>query len=150
PQPSAAGGPRRRDPPACRRNLRCLPRPPGQRLRSVVPGRARSCQVVPPCDQANCTLDCTLAYPAFVAALRCFTLAESFGGVESLIAHSSSMTHGAMSEAARARAGIGPGLLRLSVGIEDGEADVAGALAATAAGRSAEQTACSGARRGRT
>jgi cystathionine gamma-synthase len=76
------------------------------------------------------------AVPAFVQALRCFTLAESLGGVESLIAHPASMTHAAMSEAARRRAGIGDGLLRLSVGIEDcGDlcADVERALAAAGA-----------------
>ena len=59
------------------------------------------------------------AVSAFVNGLQCFTLAESLGGVESLIAHPASMTHAAMSEDARARAGIGDGLLRLSVGIED-------------------------------
>jgi cystathionine gamma-synthase len=59
------------------------------------------------------------AVRAFVAGLQCFSLAESLGGVESLIAHPATMTHAAMSEAARATAGIGPGLLRLSVGIED-------------------------------
>ena len=56
---------------------------------------------------------------AFVHDLDCFTLAESLGGVESLIAHPATMTHAAMSEEARRTAGIGPGLLRLSVGIED-------------------------------
>jgi cystathionine gamma-synthase len=50
--------------------------------------------------------------------LECFSLAESLGGVESLIAHPVSMTHAGMEEAARLRAGIGPGLLRVSVGIE--------------------------------
>jgi len=59
------------------------------------------------------------AVRAFVEGLQCFTLAESLGGVESLIAHPATMTHAAMSEAARERAGIGPGLLRMSVGIED-------------------------------
>lgn len=59
------------------------------------------------------------AVRAFVDALSCFTLAESLGGVESLVAHPATMTHAAMSEEARATAGIGPGLLRLSVGIED-------------------------------
>ena len=58
------------------------------------------------------------AVRAFVDGLRCFTLAESLGGVESLVAHPATMTHAAMSEEARERAGIGPGLLRLSVGIE--------------------------------
>lgn len=59
------------------------------------------------------------AVRAFVEGLRCFSLAESLGGVESLIAHPATMTHAAMSPEARERAGIGPGLLRLSVGIED-------------------------------
>jgi cystathionine gamma-synthase len=56
---------------------------------------------------------------AFLEGLTCFTLAESLGGVESLIAHPASMTHAGMEESARLRAGIGPGLLRVSVGIED-------------------------------
>lgn len=55
---------------------------------------------------------------AFLDGLECFTLAESLGGVESLVAHPASMTHAAMDEAARHRAGIGEGLLRLSIGIE--------------------------------
>lgn len=55
----------------------------------------------------------------FVDGLSCFTLAESLGGVESLIAHPATMTHASMSADARRRAGIGAGLLRLSVGIED-------------------------------
>ncbi len=55
---------------------------------------------------------------AFVHGLRYFSLAESLGGVESLVAHPATMTHASMDAAARARAGIGDGLLRLSVGIE--------------------------------
>lgn len=54
----------------------------------------------------------------FLEGLACFTLAESLGGVESLVCHPATMTHAAMDEAAQRRAGIGPGLLRLSVGIE--------------------------------
>ena len=46
------------------------------------------------------------------------TLAESLGGVESLVAHPATMTHAAMTPEARAKAGISDGLLRLSVGIE--------------------------------
>ncbi|ACA12855.1 O-succinylhomoserine (thiol)-lyase [Xylella fastidiosa] len=61
------------------------------------------------------------AVRAFVSGLRYFTLAESLGGVESLIAHPASMTHAAMTPEARAKAGISDGLLRLSVGIEAGE-----------------------------
>jgi cystathionine gamma-synthase len=59
------------------------------------------------------------AVEAFLGGLQCFTLAESLGGVESLISHPATMTHAGMEEAARVRAGIGAGLLRVSVGIED-------------------------------
>jgi cystathionine gamma-synthase len=59
------------------------------------------------------------AVEAFLTGLQCFTLAESLGGVESLISHPATMTHAGMEEAARLRAGIGAGLLRVSVGIED-------------------------------
>jgi cystathionine gamma-synthase len=59
------------------------------------------------------------AVEAFLDGLTCFTLAESLGGVESLIAHPVTMTHAGMEPDARARAGIGAGLLRVSVGIED-------------------------------
>ncbi|HSR00411.1 MAG TPA: cystathionine gamma-synthase [Sphingomicrobium sp.] len=68
---------------------------------------------------------------AFVEGLTCFTLAESLGAVESLVAHPATMTHAAMSEEARVRAGIAPGLLRLSVGLEhldDLLADIEGGL----------------------
>ena len=58
------------------------------------------------------------AAAAFVDGLQCFTLAESLGGVESLVAHPATMTHASMDATARRRAGIGDGLLRLSVGIE--------------------------------
>jgi cystathionine gamma-synthase len=71
------------------------------------------------------------AVHAFVNGLRDFTLGESLGGVESLIAHPVTMSHVGMDPEARQRAGIGPGLLRLSVGIEDPEdlvADLAAAL----------------------
>lgn len=57
----------------------------------------------------------------FLAALELFTLAESLGGVESLISHAATMTHAGMSEEARHAAGITDGLLRISVGIEDSE-----------------------------
>jgi cystathionine gamma-synthase len=56
--------------------------------------------------------------PHFLQALNLFTLAESLGGVESLVAHPATMTHAAMSEKDQAAAGISPRLLRLSVGIE--------------------------------
>jgi len=53
-----------------------------------------------------------------VETLEIFTLAESLGGVESLIAHPATMTHAAMTPEQRATAGIGDGLVRLSVGLE--------------------------------
>lgn len=59
------------------------------------------------------------AVRAFLDGLEYITLAESLGGVESLIAHSASMTHAAMAPEARRAAGISDSLLRLSVGIED-------------------------------
>lgn len=55
----------------------------------------------------------------FVEGLQFFTLAESLGGVESLVCHPAGMTHAAMAPEARRRAGIADGLLRVSVGIED-------------------------------
>ncbi|MEA3106142.1 MAG: cystathionine gamma-synthase [Gammaproteobacteria bacterium] len=70
------------------------------------------------------------AVQAFLGGLECFTLAESLGGVESLIAHPTSMTHAGMDETARIRAGIGPGLLRVSVGIENSDDLVADLKAA--------------------
>ena len=72
----------------------------------------------------------------FVNALQCFTLAESLGGVESLVAHPATMTHASMDEAARATAGIDESLLRLSVGIEHADdlvADLEAALDITVA-----------------
>lgn len=53
--------------------------------------------------------------------LRHFALAESLGGIESLIAHPATMTHAAMSPEARRAAGIGDNLLRVSVGLEHPE-----------------------------
>jgi cystathionine gamma-synthase len=54
----------------------------------------------------------------FVCDLQCFSLAESLGGVESLVAHPATMTHAAMDPVARQKAGLVDGLIRLSVGIE--------------------------------
>ncbi len=71
------------------------------------------------------------AVRAFVDGLDYFTLAESLGGVESLIAHPATMTHAAMTPEARQAAGIVDGLLRLSVGIEHADdlvEDIAAAL----------------------
>ena len=60
----------------------------------------------------------TEAVRDLVEGLEIFTLAESLGGVESLIAHPATMTHAAMTPEQRATAGIGDGLVRLSVGLE--------------------------------
>ncbi|MFZ3446080.1 O-succinylhomoserine (thiol)-lyase [Vibrio harveyi] len=57
----------------------------------------------------------------FVKELELFSLAESLGGVESLICHPASMTHRAMGEKALAEAGVSQQLLRLSVGLEDAQ-----------------------------
>lgn len=59
------------------------------------------------------------AAAAFLGALRVFVCAESLGGVESLAEHPAIMTHASVPREAREAVGIGDGLLRLSVGIED-------------------------------
>lgn len=56
-----------------------------------------------------------------VSNTRLFTLAESLGGVESLIEHPATMTHGSMPADVRQRNGVVDGLIRLSVGLEDPE-----------------------------
>ena len=83
------------------------------------------------------------AVRAVTDALCCFTLAESLGGVESLIAHPATMTHSSMDPEARRVAGITDGLLRLSVGIESSRdlvADLTQALDTAVEG--AESGAC--------
>jgi cystathionine beta-lyase/cystathionine gamma-synthase len=69
-----------------------------------------------------------------IEGLRIFTIAESLGGVESLVCHPASMTHASVPAERRARIGIGDGLVRFSVGVEDGDdlmGDVEQAFAAT-------------------
>lgn len=69
----------------------------------------------------------------FAKAVKVFTLAESLGGVESLLCHPVSMTHGSIPKDQRDRLGITDGLLRLSCGIEDTNdllADIEQALSA--------------------
>ena len=56
---------------------------------------------------------------AFLTSLKDFSLAESLGGVESLICHPATMTHAGMEPQARLEAGVGDTLIRISVGIED-------------------------------
>jgi len=77
-------------------------------------------------------LDCDVpAALQFCRRLKYFTLAESLGGVESLICHPASMTHASVPPEVRRKVGIGDGLLRFSVGIEDVadlQADIAAAL----------------------
>lgn len=69
------------------------------------------------------------AVQAFVEAVEVFTLAESLGGVESLVAHPATMTHAKMGVEARRVAGISDSLLRLSIGLE-AEADLLAGLEA--------------------
>jgi cystathionine beta-lyase/cystathionine gamma-synthase len=73
------------------------------------------------------------AAAALVSETEVFTLAESLGGVESLIEHPASMTHAAVPRDAREAAGVTDGLVRLSIGLEavdDLRADLDRALAA--------------------
>lgn len=67
----------------------------------------------------SCAFDDAERAKEFAGRLKLFSLAESLGGVESLICHPGRMTHGSIPAADRERRGIGDGLLRLSVGIED-------------------------------
>jgi len=69
----------------------------------------------------------------FLETVQVFALAESLGGVESLIEHPAIMTHATIPPETRAALGIGDALVRLSVGVEDVEdlrEDLAQALAA--------------------
>jgi len=56
---------------------------------------------------------------SFLERVRLFALAESLGGVESLIEHTAIMTHATIPAEARAELGISDSLVRLSVGVED-------------------------------
>ena len=78
-----------------------------------------------------------VAVRTFVESLQYFSLAESLGGVESLVCHPASMTHAPVSEQALANAGIGQTLIRLSVGLESAEDLVADVLQALESARSA-------------
>jgi cystathionine beta-lyase/cystathionine gamma-synthase len=69
----------------------------------------------------------------FLTRTRLFSLAESLGGVESLVCHPTTMTHASIPREVREARGVDDGLIRLSVGIEDVadlRADLAHALAA--------------------
>ena len=68
----------------------------------------------------------------FFKSLRMVALAESLGGVESLVCHPSSMTHASIPYEVRQKVGITDGLIRLSIGIENIEdilSDIAQAIA---------------------
>jgi cystathionine gamma-synthase len=77
------------------------------------------------------------AVRAFIEALQHFSLAESLGGVESLVCHPPTMTHAPVSEEALAEAGISQSLVRLSVGLEACEDLIADILAGLEAARKA-------------
>ena len=79
------------------------------------------------------------AVRAFLESLRHFSLAESLGGVESLVCHPASMTHAPVSDKALAAAGIGRNLIRLSVGLESGSDLVNDVIAALEEARKANQ-----------
>lgn len=70
----------------------------------------------------------TDAVRRFVESVEIFSLAESLGGIESLVSHSATMTHASMTPEALSAAGIGDGLIRLSIGLEN-EADLMADLA---------------------
>lgn len=71
----------------------------------------------------------------FFRALSIFALAESLGGVESLVCHPATMTHAAIPKEVRDSVGITDGLIRVSVGIEDGDELVRDILQAIEASR---------------
>lgn len=85
-----------------------------------------------------------VAVRRFIQGLKIMSLAESLGGVETLLAHPRTMTHAAMSPRDQERAGLGPGLLRLSVGLEaleDLSAELAAALDRSFAGSAGQVVA---------
>jgi cystathionine gamma-synthase len=64
----------------------------------------------------------------FLETVEIFSLAESLGGIESLVSHSATMTHASMTPDARVAAGINDSLVRLSIGLEN-EGDLLADLA---------------------
>jgi len=77
------------------------------------------------------------AVRAFIDSLQHFSLAESLGGVESLVCHPPTMTHAPVSAQALAKAGISQSLIRLSIGLEGSEDLVADVLTALDVARAA-------------
>ena len=81
------------------------------------------------------------AVRTFVESRAFFSLAESLGGVESLVCHPASMTHAPVSEERKAAAGVTPTLVRLSIGLESADDLVADLLQGLEAARTAPQLA---------
>ncbi len=79
------------------------------------------------------------AVRAFVEKLQHFSLAESLGGVESLVCHPATMTHAPLDEAALKTAGISQSLIRLSIGLESSEDLIRDVLQALEAARQASR-----------
>ncbi len=79
------------------------------------------------------------AVRAFVENLQHFSLAESLGGVESLVCHPATMTHAPLDAAALEEAGISQSLIRLSVGLESSEDLIRDVLQALEAARQASR-----------
>jgi cystathionine gamma-lyase len=87
------------------------------------------------------------AAKSFLHSTQLFQLAESLGGVKSLVCHPSTMTHAPIPKDVQEHCGIVDGLIRLSVGIEDGDdliADLTWALSAVAANANNKQLAVAG------
>ena len=79
------------------------------------------------------------AVRAFVENLQHFSLAESLGGVESLVCHPATMTHAPLDDAALKKAGISQSLIRLSIGLESSEDLIRDVLQALEAARQASR-----------
>ena len=79
------------------------------------------------------------AVRAFVENLQHFSLAESLGGVESLVCHPATMTHAPLDDAALEEAGISQSLIRLSIGLESSEDLIHDVLQALEAARQASR-----------
>jgi cystathionine beta-lyase/cystathionine gamma-synthase len=78
-------------------------------------------QMALPGGMVSMEIDAKYDVQTFIGALKYFPLAESLGGVESLIDHPASMTHASIPAVEREKIGLSDGLLRLSIGIENAE-----------------------------
>ena len=84
-------------------------------------GKIAAKQMKKPGGMVSLEIQETVNAKKFLSSLQYFPLAESLGGVESLIDHPASMTHAAIPKEEREKIGLSDGLLRISVGIENGE-----------------------------